>query len=378
MSITGLNGISPVFGTPTVFPTVKVTGGSLDVAGNLVNTFSGTIAIPLPVVGTQIFSGTFAGGGTVDLASKGTLDVGGTVDAGIRVDFTDGASDLLQLGAVTAATPFAFGGSIDDFRQGDTILLSSLHTATHFDFNYAGGVLTIADDAAPAVTVASLTVGTFIPSTFALNAGAGGLAITLAAAGPPAPSAPDLTAASDSGLSSTDNVTNVTAPTFSGSAEANATVDLFDGATLVGTSKASAAGAWSITSSTLASGKHSITAKAIDTNGTSVASAALAVTVDTTAPGSADRTGSGNGLRQRCFEHRQHHQGDHADVHWHCRGRLENHPARRRNDDRDSDRKRRRLRGRSFRRRWPRESMRSRPRRQTLPAMPALRPPPWR
>ena len=284
MSITGLNGFSPVFGTPTVFPTVKVTGGSLDVAGNLVDTFSGTIAIPLPVVGTQIFSGTFSGGGTVDLASKGTLDVGGTVGAAITVDFTDGASDLLQLGAVTAATPFAFGGTIDDFRQGDTILLSSLHTATHFDFNYAGGVLTIADDAAPAVTVASLTVGTFTTSNFALNAGAGGLAITLAAAGPPAPSAPDLTAASDSGLSNTDNVTNVTAPIFSGSAEANATVKLFDGATLVGTGKASAAGAWSITSSTLASGKHSITAKAIDTNGTSVASAALAVTVDTTAP----------------------------------------------------------------------------------------------
>ena len=117
-----------------------------------------------------------------------------------------------------------------------------------------------------------------------MTAGAGGLAITLGAPVPPAPSAPDLTAASDSGLSNTDNVTNVTAPTFSGSAEANATVDLFDGATLVGTSKASAAGAWSITSNTLASGKHSITAKAIDTNGTSVASAALAVTVDTTAP----------------------------------------------------------------------------------------------
>ena len=117
-----------------------------------------------------------------------------------------------------------------------------------------------------------------------MNAGAGGLAITLAAAVPPAPSAPDLTAASDSGLSNSDNVTNVTAPIFSGSAEANATVNLFDGATLVGTGKASAAGAWSITSNTLASGKHSITAKAIDTNGTSVASAALAVTVDTTAP----------------------------------------------------------------------------------------------
>ncbi len=287
MSITGLNlfpTVSPVFGTPTVFPTVKITGGSLDVTGNFADLFAGTISIPIPSFGTQVFSGAFTGGGTVDLASKGTLEVGGTVGAAITVDFTDAASDLLQLGGVTAATPFAFGGTIDDFRQGDTILLSSLHTATHFDFNYAGGVLTIADDAAPAVTVASLTVGTFIPSTFALNAGAGGLAITIGAPAPPAPSAPDLTAASDSGLSSTDNVTNVTAPTFSGSAEANATVDLFDGATLIGTSKASAAGAWSIKSNTLASGKHSITAKAIDTNGTSVASAALAVTVDTTAP----------------------------------------------------------------------------------------------
>jgi large repetitive protein len=288
MSITGLNlfpTISPVFGTPTVFPTVKVTGGSLDVTGNLVDTFAGTIAIPLNFVGTQVFSGTFAGGGTIDLASKGTLEVGGTVGAGIIVDFTDGASDLLRLDGVTTATPFAFGGTIDDFRQGDTILLSSLHTATHFDFNYGvGGVLTITDDAAPAITVASLIVNTTSPPTFALNAGAGGLAITLGAPVPPAPSAPDLMAASDSGLSNSDNVTKVTAPTFSGSAEANSTVNLFDGATLVGTGKASAAGAWSITSSTLASGKHSITAKAIDFFGTSVASAALAVTVDTTAP----------------------------------------------------------------------------------------------
>jgi hypothetical protein len=140
MSITGLNlfpTISPVFGTPTVFPTVKVTGGSLDVTGNLVDTFGGTISIPLPGFGTQTFSGTFAGGGTVDLASKGTLEVGGTVGADITVDFKDGASDLLQLGAVSAAAPFAFGGTIDHFSQGDTILLSSLHTATHFDLMFS-------------------------------------------------------------------------------------------------------------------------------------------------------------------------------------------------------------------------------------------------
>src|SRR5260370_3326586 len=37
---------------------------------------------------------------------------------------------------------------------------------------------------------------------------------------PNAPTVPDLIAASDSGTSSTDNITNVTTPTFSGTAEA--------------------------------------------------------------------------------------------------------------------------------------------------------------
>ena len=45
----------------------------------------------------------------------------------------------------------------------------------------------------------------------------------------PAASVPDLVAASDSGSSSTDNVTNVTTPTFTGTAEANSTVVLLEG-----------------------------------------------------------------------------------------------------------------------------------------------------
>ena len=43
------------------------------------------------------------------------------------------------------------------------------------------------------------------------------------------PSTPDLVAASDSGLSSTDNITKVTTPTFTGTAEAGSTVTLYDG-----------------------------------------------------------------------------------------------------------------------------------------------------
>ena len=65
-------------------------------------------------------------------------------------------------------------------------------------------------------------------------------------------------AASDSGASSTDNLTNDTTPTVTGSgAEAGATVTLFDtnGTTVLGTATADGSGNWSITSSALSAGQ---------------------------------------------------------------------------------------------------------------------------
>ncbi len=101
---------------------------------------------------------------------------------------------------------------------------------------------------------------------------------------PSAPSMPDLGAASDTGSSTTDNITGDTTPTFSGTAEVGATVRLYDGATEIGTAVA-AAGTWSITSPALNSGSHSITAVATDLAGnTGPASAALQVNVITDAP----------------------------------------------------------------------------------------------
>ena len=103
-----------------------------------------------------------------------------------------------------------------------------------------------------------------------------------------APGAPDLTTASDKGSSSTDNITSLTTPTFSGAAEAGAAVTLYDtnGTTVLGTATADGSGAWTITSATLASGAHTVTAKQTDLAGNaSAASAGLAVTIDTTTPG---------------------------------------------------------------------------------------------
>ncbi len=99
------------------------------------------------------------------------------------------------------------------------------------------------------------------------------------------PATPDLVASSDSGDSSSDNLTNKQTPTFRGTAEAGATVTLYDGSTLIGTGIANGSGVWSIVSSTLASGVHNISVGQRDVAGnTSARSTTLAVTIDTTAP----------------------------------------------------------------------------------------------
>ncbi|WP_233053614.1 Ig-like domain-containing protein, partial [Motilimonas cestriensis] len=107
---------------------------------------------------------------------------------------------------------------------------------------------------------------------------------------PSAPSTPDLDSASDSGPSNTDNITNDTTPTLSGSAESGATVTLYSdqvggGTTAIGSATATG-GSWQITTTALAAGvTHAISAQATDTNSNSSGrSSSLSVTIDTTAP----------------------------------------------------------------------------------------------
>ncbi|SEN49346.1 protein of unknown function [Duganella sp. CF517] len=111
-----------------------------------------------------------------------------------------------------------------------------------------------------------------------------GQTYTLDHTAPAAPSAPAMSAGSDSGASPTDAITSNTTPTFTGTAEANATVNLFDGATQVGTTSADGGGNWSITSGALTVGSHTLTARTTDAAGNaSAAGGALAVVIDTNA-----------------------------------------------------------------------------------------------
>ena len=82
------------------------------------------------------------------------------------------------------------------------------------------------------------------------------------------------------------NATNDTLPAISGTAEANSTVALYDGATLLRTTTADSSGNWSYTpSAALLSGAHNFTATATDLAGNiSTPSAAHTINIDTTAP----------------------------------------------------------------------------------------------
>jgi len=113
------------------------------------------------------------------------------------------------------------------------------------------------------------------------------------ASGPSAPTIVSFT--TDSGTVG-DHITNDNTLTLSGSAVANSTVNVYDGATLLNSVTANASGAWSYTTAALADGAHSFTATDTVSGTTSAASSALSVTIDTTAPTVSSVTASGTGI----------------------------------------------------------------------------------
>ena len=102
---------------------------------------------------------------------------------------------------------------------------------------------------------------------------------------PPAqPTTPVISGYSDSGLLG-DHITRFTNPNFTGFADPNVAIQLFNGQALLGGAKALATGAWSATAGGLADGSYIITAIALDQAGNkSSLSVVCPLTVDTVLP----------------------------------------------------------------------------------------------
>ncbi|GHN02788.1 hypothetical protein WSM22_42770 [Cytophagales bacterium WSM2-2] len=126
-----------------------------------------------------------------------------------------------------------------------------------------------------------------VVKTTTVTATTDGSSVTFDKTAPTTPSVPDLAAGDDTGINNdnyTSQTTNLTFSGIAGSVENNATVKIFDGTSLLGTTTASGTGVWTIDLS-LSAGTYSINIKAIDAAGnTSNASGNLSVTVDTTNP----------------------------------------------------------------------------------------------
>ena len=101
-----------------------------------------------------------------------------------------------------------------------------------------------------------------------------------------APAAPVVVSFADDSAPTGDGITTDTTPTLSISAAAGSTVQVFNGATLLGTATETAtAGSFTFTTSALAGGTYNFTAKATDAAGNlSGASSAFAITIDAPRP----------------------------------------------------------------------------------------------
>jgi len=186
------------------------------------------------------------------------------------ITFNDGAAAFmttLNAGAVvqdnfvaTNANTSLSGGNLLTFARPTVLALGSTFSA-----QIGAGMVT---DIAGNTNAALNDVTTLVFETFGIPAVPAGL---------------DLIAPSDTGQSDTDDITADATPTITGTADANATINLtssLDG--LVGTIQADANGNWSITTRALRDGVHDFTATATNPAAVSPASAILSVTVDTT------------------------------------------------------------------------------------------------
>ena len=270
-------------------------------------TFTGTADTGATVIlvdgaGNTIGSGV-ATGGAWSIVPTGALPEGThTISARTRdaAGNLSAVSEALQVRIDKTAPTVSITASVAQLKIGDSATITFTFsedpgtTFTHADVQVEGGTLGALSGAGLTRSavftptagiddgVAVITIGAGAYTDSAGNVGGAGAAPSLRfdTLAPIAPSTPDLDAASDTGVSDSDNLTTDTTPTFRGTAPAGATIRLYDGATEIGSVLATG-GAWSITSSILGAGAHSISAVAVDAAGNrSAPSQALALTIE--------------------------------------------------------------------------------------------------
>jgi autotransporter-associated beta strand protein len=213
-----------------------------------------------------------------------TVPADDTYKAGEQLSFTVNFNDTVAVDTAGGTPRIAI--TIGSSTVYASYVSGSGSSALTFSYTVQSGDLDangISLAAALDVNGGTIKDGTGNDATTTLNSVGSTTGVLVDAVAPAAPSAPDLASGSDTGSSNSDNITGDETPTFTGTAEAGSTVTLYDtdGTAVLGSATADGSGNWSITSSVLSAGSHTITAKAADAAGNvSVASAGLTIEID--------------------------------------------------------------------------------------------------
>ncbi|MGB7251501.1 MAG: Ig-like domain-containing protein, partial [Phormidesmis sp.] len=233
---------------------IDVEAIATDGAGNLSPASSATITKDATVPTAPVITTPIEGDGTINAAEQADVLLEGTAepDSVVDVTFTDEAGDTVTA-QVTADGTGAW-------------------TLTGSEADLSG----LADGPIAIEATATDAAGNESP--------AGSATVTKDGAPPVAPTVDSFS--DDTGIVG-DDITSDNTPTFSGTAEANATVEVFLDGTSLGTTTADGAGNWSVSYSgfPLADDTYEVTATATDAAGNSTTSATpLALTIDAGEP----------------------------------------------------------------------------------------------
>lgn len=245
--------------------THAITAIATDLAGNVSSastSLSLTIDTASPTI-TTIIGSPMSG---TSLNASSTLTVTANLNEAITWTGSTNPTLALTAGSTPVTATYTSGKGTTAIVFTATIpVLASTTTLSVTGFSTTPTLTDIAGNSVANQTTATSWTGTPTLPTWTINDGV-------------APAAPVITTASGPTASAK--------PSITGTAEAAATIKVYDGATLLGTTTASGTGAWTFTpTSALTEGAHTITATATDAaSNTSPASAAITLTVDTIAP----------------------------------------------------------------------------------------------
>ncbi len=268
-TVSSSGGGTAVTGTGTIATaTDQITLASLAGLTDGTLTLSVTLTDPSANVGSAVTAST-----SLDATSPAAPVAGSiTSDSGIN-----GADEITNDNTPGVNGTAEANSTVEVFIGGSSVGTTTADGTGNWTKAYSGAS-PLADGTIQITAQSTDAAGNTSPASTALS-------VTVDTSAPAAPVVSSIT--SDSGTNGADQITNDQTLSFNGTAEANASIELFINATSIGSTTADVSGNFSFdySATPLVDATYAITAKATDAAGnTSAESSAFGVTVDTSAP----------------------------------------------------------------------------------------------